>query len=335
VSEQPPPTFARTPLVLSRATALHVGLDDHRLHRSVAQGDAVRIRPGDYLFGDPGEHREDRYLALVRAGAARLIPGSGAVVSHSSAAVLHGLPVWGMAIDRIHVTRPGSPGASSTGSLRPHRCQLTDAEVTTVDGVHITTVARTVLDIARTAPLTQAIALADAALHLKLTTVDELRGVLDIARRRRAAGRATTVVGFADGRSESVGESRSRVLLARLGVPEPDLQFRVFDDDGVFLGRTDFYIEDMHTMAEYDGLTKYVRYVRPGETPADAVIREKRREDAMRATGRQMVRWTTADLARKGVILRWFRAAFARAGFPQWTPGPPRLPPALPSTADA
>jgi hypothetical protein len=325
--QRPAPSFRRTPLVLSRAAALDSGFDDHLLHRSVAQGDAVRIRPGDYLFGEAGEHREDRYLALVRAGAARLNPGSGAVVSHSSAAVLHGLPVWGMAIDRIHVTRPGSPGASSTGSLHPHRCQLTDPEVTTIDGVLVTTIARTVLDIARTAPLTQAIVVADAALHLELTTADELRGVLDIARRRRAAGRAVTVVGFADGRSESVGESRSRVLLAQLGLPEPDLQFRVFDDHGAFLGRADFSMEEMGTLAEYDGIGKYVRYLRPGETTAGAVIREKLREDAMRATGRQMVRWSTTDLARPGMILTRFGAAFARAGFPRWTPGPPRLPP--------
>ena len=70
----------------------------------------------------------------------------------------------------------------------------------------------------------------------------------------------------------------------------PTLQYKVFDDSGRLIGIADFYWEEFRHLAEFDGFVKYQRLLRPGESPADVVFREKRREDAMRAGLRGMTR---------------------------------------------
>ena len=101
---------------------------------------------------------------------------------------------------------------------------------------------------------------------------------------------------FSDGRSESVGESRSRVLLHRWGVAPSALQFDVHRHDGSRIGRTDFAWEGRRVLGEFDGRIKYGRLLRPGQEAGDVVFEEKRREDAMRDEGWGVVRWVWADL---------------------------------------
>ena len=68
------------------------------------------------------------------------------------------------------------------------------------------------------------------------------------------------------------------------------------------VGRCDFGWEDLRTLGEFDGRVEYGRLLRPGQDPGDAVFEEKRREDAMRAEGWGMVRWTWSDLQRPEVL---------------------------------
>jgi hypothetical protein len=103
-------------------------------------------------------------------------------------------------------------------------------------------------------------------------------------------------VRFADGRSESVGESRSRVLLHGLGLMPSTLQLEVCDSSGRLLGRTDFAWEDAGVVGEFDGRIKYGRLLRPGQEPGDAVFDEKLREDAIRDQDLGVVRWIWRDL---------------------------------------
>ena len=109
--------------------------------------------------------------------------------------------------------------------------------------------------------------------------------------RIRAAARA---VDFADPLSESVGESRSRVLIHRLGLTAPDLQVRVRRRDGSVMARCDFGWEGHRTVGEFDGRVKYGRLLRPGQSAEDVVWAEKRREDSLRDEGWQVVRWIWA-----------------------------------------
>ena len=106
---------------------------------------------------------------------------------------------------------------------------------------------------------------------------------------------ARRVVTFADERSESVGESRSRVATALAGLPPPQLQWPV--PLGGSTAYTDFAWPEQRTVGEFDGKVRYGRLLRPGQSPGDVVYAEKLREDAIRSQGLEVVRWTWANLS--------------------------------------
>jgi hypothetical protein len=173
---------------------------------------------------------------------------------------------------------------------------LADHEVTTVDGLLVTDPVRTALDLARSLPLEPAVAALDAALHREFLAKPVLESRVQELAGTRGSRAATRAVTFADGRSESVGESRSRVLLHRLGLAPSALQRTIHSASGLFLGRADFAWEDERVVGEFDGRVKYGRGRRPGQDPADVVLEEKRREDAIRDEDWGVVRWTWSDL---------------------------------------
>jgi hypothetical protein len=220
------------------------------------------------------------------------------VVSHASAAVLRALPTWGMRLDRVHVTRARRNGGRAGRQVHVHTAPLDPDEIDVVDGIAVTSVARTVVDLARTVAFEPAVAVADAALHALVGEPERL-GVLQAALAAavaRAGGwrgspDARRVLAFADARSGSVGESRSRVAIHRAGLPAPVLQWEVIGSNGQWIGMVDFGWPRMRTVGEFDGKAKYGRLLKPGQNPADAVYLEKRREDALRAEALSVVRW--------------------------------------------
>jgi hypothetical protein len=80
-------------------------------------------------------------------------------------------------------------------------------------------------------------------------------------------------------------------------IPEPVLQYEVRDRQGNFIGRTDFAWPAYGLLGEFDGMVKYGEFLWPGETPADALKREKAREDRLREeTGWLMIRFIWEDI---------------------------------------
>jgi hypothetical protein len=126
----------------------------------------------------------------------------------------------------------------------------------------------------------------------------------------RAARRA---VEFLDVRSESVGESVSRVRLVEEGLPRPELQRELFGPNGQLIARVDFFWEEHKTVGEFDGKIKYGRLLKPGQRIENVIFEEKVREDAVRDLGLQVVRWIWSDLYRAGVLRGRVLRAFARA----------------------
>jgi Transcriptional regulator, AbiEi antitoxin len=287
-------TLGPGPLLLRDLVAAGIAEDEvRRMHR---RGELARIAPGAYL--DPADPRlrrpEDRHLLQVVAAVPRIAPD--AVVSHQSAAVLHRLPVWHLPLARVHATRPRRSGALRTGRLHVHTAPLEPDEIVVVDGVAITAVARTVTDIARSTGLEEAVAVLDAALQRHLVTPAALAAALDRMAGWPGVPRARRAVEFADPRAMSVGESRSRVAMARFGVARPVPQWTVVAPSGGVLGTADFGWPDRGVVGEFDGFVKYGRLLHPGQVAADVVFAEKRREDRMRTVLRGFVRWVWADL---------------------------------------
>ncbi len=114
---------------------------------------------------------------------------------------------------------------------------------------------------------------------------------------------------FADGLSESVGESWSRVLFRSLGFAAPMLQREVRLPEGR-LARADFCWEEAGVLGEFDGKVKYSRGRRLQGADVEKVLyREKLREDALRALGWTVVRWGWEELGRPRELARRLRAA--------------------------
>jgi hypothetical protein len=96
--------------------------------------------------------------------------------------------------------------------------------------------------------------------------------------------------------------------------PPPTPQLKIFDRSGRFVARVDFGWEEKRTVGEFDGKGKYGELLNPGQTPGDAIVAEKRREDLLRDRGWQVVRWMWSDLYRPGVIKDRLLRAFDHAG---------------------
>lgn len=297
-------------LVLRRE-AVAAGWSDDELARLVRAGDLTRLRRGAYVDSVLPPDEAAVHRLLVRATVAGL--RRRAVVSHQSAAVLHGLPLWDVPLDRVHVTRRPRAYNDVSRVLCCHVAQLRDDEVVLVDGMAVTDPVRTALDLTRSLPHEAAVVALDAALHLGVLPHEVLRDRLfDIAGTpgSRSAARAITA---ADGRSESVGESRSRVILHRWKLAPTALQFDIRSADGALLGRSDFAWEPERLVGEFDGRVKYGRLLRPGQDAGDVVFEEKRREDAIRDEHWNVVRWIWADLRRPDRLAARVRRARERA----------------------
>jgi hypothetical protein len=292
-------------------TLLDQGFDHDDLRRLNRGGELIRVRRGAYALEEkPGLAVEDRHRRLILGTAPQL--RDGAVFSHGSAAVLHGLPVWPAAVERVHVMRNRSGNGIKRAVVQVHGTPLDGPVIVLIDNRPVTSLARTVLDLARTWPMTQAVAAGDRALTLGLTRAELDAGlvVMECWPGVRAARR---VVEFLDVRSESVGESVSRVRLMEEGLPAPEPQHEIFGPDGQFMARVDFYWKEQRTVGEFDGKIKYGRLLKPGQRIEDVIFDEKLREDAVRDLGLQVVRWIWPDLYRTGVLRGRVLRAFARA----------------------
>lgn len=298
-----------------RPELLASGWSDDDLARLRTSGDLDRVRRGAYVPGTDERLRraESRHALAVHAAARQLTPGT--VASHASAAVLHGLPVWDLPLDRVHVSRDGASGGHRRPALHVHVTPLADDEITEVDGVAVTTVARTCADLARTVSFARSVPVLDAALHRHLVDPAALSEAVE-RRRRHGVGKARRAVAFADAGGESVGESRSRILLDRARLPPPVLQWEVPAPLAAArrrIGRCDFAWPELRTVGEFDGRVKYGRLLRPGQEPGDAVFAEKLREDAIRDAGYRVVRWTWDDLEAFAEVIARLWLAFAAA----------------------
>lgn len=299
--------------VVTRAQALAAGYAAADIDDLVRRRAWVSLRRGVYMERDLHDAltEESRHLALIHAVTRSL--RAPAVVSHVSAAVLHGLPTWGLDLSEVHVTRAELHSPRHEAGVHHHTGDLRRDEIATEGGVKVTTLPRTLIDVARVTPFEPSIVVADAILRKDAGIGPRALARLDTMRDWQGSRNAGAVLAFADGRSESVGESRCRVLFDDVGLPAPDLQREFHARDGSLIGRTDFYFEEQRTIGEFDGKGKYLRPMGPDEEPGEVVWREKKREDRLRELGNEVVRVITPDFDRPKEVALRFRRAFKRA----------------------
>lgn len=279
--------------------------DRVNLDRAVRTGRLTRICEGAYVDSTEWGALGDTRRHLLVAHAAQHLRRRRLVFSHWTAAAAWDLPILDALPADAHVVAPEASGGRSDERLVRH-CVGIPQRTVRREGLEVTTLARTIVDLARVAPFPSAVVAADAGLARDPSLdVDVLASELG-PRGARGIARAERVIAFADGESGSPGESLSRTSIAAAGLPAPVLQQRFEDERGVMV--VDFWWPEFNLIGEFDGAVKYddIRFL-AGRTPHQALLDEKDREDRLRALGPRVVRWrwaTAASPARLGALLR-------------------------------
>lgn len=306
--------LADTQDYFTRGDALRAGWDDNAIRRALKARTWVRVRQGVYTFPDIWSRLDEagRHLAVARAVVRKL--GPAVALSHVSAAIDHGLVVWGADLSTVHVTRLDGGAGRTEAGVQHHEGVCLSDDLVPREGYLATTPARAAVEAGLGRSAEAALVTFDDGLHQGLFDRADLDRVFGIMSFWPEARPLQVAVRMADGAAESVGESRARYLCYAHGLPAPELQFHVYDAHGVLVGITDMVWRAHRLLGEFDGRVKYGRLLRPGEEPGDAVFREKVREDALReVTGFSMVRITWSDLGRGAQTAARIRQMLNRA----------------------
>lgn len=285
--------------VFLRREAIALGYDDRQLRSSMRAGHIVRIRQGAYTTADVWAGADQVERHRLQCHAVLGTHGDGIVLSHTSAAVMHGISVWNSDLSQVHVTRLDGSATRVCTDIRYHRGRVPDHHITALEpGGLVTVPARAAVEHASIANIESGVVAVDSFLHSYEQT--DLAAIQEAHQARRGwpgNRRLQITLRLARVGAESVGESRLRFLCWEFHLPEPELQVPVYDPNDGLIGISDFAWRAHQVLGEFDGKVKYGRFLRPGEEPADAVFREKRREDLMRErSGFSMIRFIWADL---------------------------------------
>ena len=234
----------------------------------------------------------DAYRAAAVLGA-----GPDAVLTDLSAARHWAMPLPPWQQDEpgtVTVSRPAGGGRPERRDTRGRRVLLPSEHVTTLNGVRITTPARTWLDCAAHLPLVHLIALGDHILRLELASEADLRDIVAWAPRRRGIITARTATPLLDPRSESPRESIVRAHLALFGLPRPVCNLDVFHAD-VWLARVDIAWPEALLAVEYDGM---------GHLDEAQRRRDAWRRNALQRAGWLVITLTADDLRHPELMCR-------------------------------
>jgi len=298
--------------IFLRREALELGLDDRALYRALRAGVLHRLRHGAYVFADHWRLLDDREQHLLRAKAVVRTARVAVALSHTTALVLMGAPVWDLPLDDVHVSRLDRRSGRREAGVAQHRGLILPDEVVTRDALAVTAPTRTALDLTTITDVEHALPVVDHLLGLGMTTPQLLHQRAAAVDRCPATLTTALVIRLADGRSESVGESRTRYFFFRQGLPVPVPQYEVWDARGQLLARVDFAWPELGVYLEFDGKEKYQQFRRDGESVLDVVLREKRREERIcRLTGWRCIRIVWADLYRPLETAQYIRSVLA------------------------
>ena len=291
---------------------------DHLRSESEARiraGEWERIRPGAYIDSlEEVETRARRRLrALARAAAVAAKTPSIVVFSHETAALLHGLPLVGRQ-DAVHIVQESRSGGRRRNDVRHHLLEIPPQQRTAQHGMPVTTIEKALVDCGMSLGRWDGLIIADAALHIGAdrTLCEEL---LAKQSGRRGVVAARWILDSADAGSESPGETWLRFEVIAAGLPRPETQVMVETHLGTYWGDVGWPAE--RVILEYDGVAKYEATGSAGE----AVLAEKRRQEAMEAAGWLVIRVVAADLRAPQALMSRVRAALlARRALPSPPP---------------
>ncbi|MGH8936962.1 MAG: type IV toxin-antitoxin system AbiEi family antitoxin domain-containing protein [Acidimicrobiia bacterium] len=286
--------------VVTRRQALAVGMTDPMIRRRITSGVWQRIEPGSYRLSG----HADTLRSLLCAATAAL-PG---VVSHESAAELHGLPH--VPRGRAVVTVPARSTYRFPGVRVHQSTDLTSDFVLTIERLPTTSLPRTIVDLAgvlRAGRLEQII---DHCLVTRAVDLGVLTETLSVVARRGKPGvqrlreiLATRGPGLEV--PESVLELKLLKLLLAAQLPDPVQQFSIPWHDAR-PGRVDLAYPEALLLIEADG--------RRWHTRSEAFEADRRRDNLAVLAGWRVLRFTWRDIAeRPGEVVAIVREALAES----------------------
>jgi hypothetical protein len=278
VPEEVVQLLARQGGVARRRDVLRAGLSRRKLARLLEQGRLRLLTP--HLVTDVDQPGPDEELVA----AAVALQGT---VSHERAALMWGMELAAdvegrtitVARDRSRARHPGT---------RVRRADLADHERVERDGVFVTSKVRTVLDLCRTLPLDEAVAVTDSALRRRLVTLKALRTALCGLPAGVGRERVARVLALVDPESGSVLESRARVLLVQAGLTPEETQLVVRTAAGRWIGRVDFAWPSARLVVEVDGFAFHA--------DRTAYRDDRRRGNALVLAGWRVLRFSWEDV---------------------------------------
>ena len=281
-----------------RREATALGYHDPAIQRLVRTNVWHRVRHGSYTYAETwaGLDAKQRYGLLCRAAYRR--SATTVALSHRSAANEWSTPLWDVRLDEVDLTREDQRTGRREAGVAQHRGRVLDGDWVLHHGIYVMSPTRTALELTTQLDVEHSLVEIDDLLHRGLTTVEALRSRFDLMNHWPDTLHTDLVLRRVDGRSDSVGNTRARHLCWTQGLPTPVPELEVCDPlTGRVLYRVDLAWPGLGVFLEFDGRAKYVRYRRPGESIADCVERERRREVHIgELTGWRCIRLVWADL---------------------------------------
>jgi very-short-patch-repair endonuclease/predicted transcriptional regulator of viral defense system len=275
-----------------------LGLSADAVRKRAAQGRLHRIYQGVYAVGHGRLGREGHWLAAV------LAYGPSAVLSHRSATALWN--VRGDSRAKIDVSVPGRSARSRPGIDIHRSVTLSPADVTTLDGIPCTTLARTLLDLAEVVDrrgLERAIEQAEVLRLFDLRAVEE---VLIRANGRRGASVLRAVLADLQGPAltDTELEERFLALCRAASLPSPRVNEWLDIDDRPAI-KADFLWRRQRLVIETDGWASH--------GTRQAFERDRFRDERLKLAGYESLRFTQRRIVNDpGGVLRTVRELLAR-----------------------
>jgi Transcriptional regulator, AbiEi antitoxin len=235
--------------VVARRQLLDLGIAPDVIDRRVKRGTLHAVHHGAYAVGHRNLTQRSHFMAAVLAG------GRGAVLSHTSAAQLWGIEEGGW---KIHVTVPRA--LRSRGRLVFHSVTLPSDEVTELEGIPVTTAARTLFDCAATLSRRRLERVMSEAEYRRLTDTVPLPALIERYTRHRGTRNlrailATGRLGLDRTRSEL--EDRFLAFVDDRDLPRPEVNAVL--DVGAITIEADFLWRRERVIVELDGRNAHER----------------------------------------------------------------------------
>lgn len=249
------------------------------------------------------------YKNRVRAYAARM-PGDQ-FFSHESAAVVLGLPLpHAVRTDAaLHVTTGPAARPPRMKGVIGHRPRG-HKSITVVDGLRVTDPLQTWCDLSTRLPLDGLIAMGDALVRRQrpFATLDELRVKVAAHAGQAGAPLLRESLEWIRARTDSPRETEVRLVLVRAGLPEPEVNPKIFNRFGAEIGFADMFYRAQKVIVEYDGIHHF-----EGDQP----LKDVERIEEFVEENHRVIRFNRTHLGRTAFMVRKVSAALRERG---WEP---------------